>query len=264
MRPTTVGELARERGDVTSGGSGASTSDDRHMDEWKEARATLSAFDDRVHDLRKYGFTFITALLTADSILIPAAAAGSATVPTVIKLAVFVVTLILILAVRLIHRNYQLFLEAAALRAKILERVLNLELTETISMRHRAEHAHAYESSLYLCFALSAGVLGGTILHPELWAVLLLGVVTAGTMFAIYRIEQIELSFEHRKVDWIVDPIECSPGGGVSITLTNLDQEESLPVPTGVAWEVKTQTGTLVYQEKVTEPRSIAPGDSYT
>jgi len=59
--------------------------------EWEVARNVLKEFDDRIHDLRKYGFSFLTALLAAEALLIPgpiAEAAGKAGIPDLIKLAV--------------------------------------------------------------------------------------------------------------------------------------------------------------------------------
>ncbi len=36
------------------------------LDEWKESRAILAIFDENLHDIRKYGFTFLAGLLTID------------------------------------------------------------------------------------------------------------------------------------------------------------------------------------------------------
>ena len=30
------------------------------IDEWKETRAVMARFDENLHDLRKYGFSFVT------------------------------------------------------------------------------------------------------------------------------------------------------------------------------------------------------------
>ena len=42
---------------------------DNYNEEWKSCRETVSKFDSTLIDLRKYGFTIITSLLTAGSFL---------------------------------------------------------------------------------------------------------------------------------------------------------------------------------------------------
>ena len=66
-----------------------------YMEEWKVARELLASFDDRLDNLRKYGFSFLTALLTADSILLPGSvpALADKALSDPVKLAVLVVTL---------------------------------------------------------------------------------------------------------------------------------------------------------------------------
>ena len=140
------------------------------MEEWKSARKLLGQFDDRLHDLRKYGFSFITALLAAESILIPgpeAKAAGQAVIPDRIKLAVMLATLLLIMGMRLMDKHYRLFQEAAMVRAKIIERSLNLELSDAIAFRYNGEHFWRYINWLYYLFAWTTGLLGVFILYPN-------------------------------------------------------------------------------------------------
>lgn len=78
-----------------------------HLKEWEKARGVLQFYDDKLHDLRKYGFSFITAFLTADGILLSTKLSSGTPAP--IKFAVFGVTLILILALHLIDKNYRVF-----------------------------------------------------------------------------------------------------------------------------------------------------------
>ena len=105
-----------------------------HMEEWKQARDVIKSYDEHLHDLRKYGFSFLTALLAAGAILTPAIVESTeAQVPNVVKFAVFSVTLLLIAALHLLDRNYRVFQEAAVTRALVLERRLNIELSEVIT-----------------------------------------------------------------------------------------------------------------------------------
>jgi hypothetical protein len=162
------------------------------LEKWKSARKVLSQFDDRLHDLRKYGFSFITALLTAESILIPgpeAQAAGEAVIPPRIKLGVMLATLLLVVGIRLMDKHYRLFQEAAAVRAKIIERSLNLELSDAIAFRYRAEQFWRYINWLYYLFAGTTGLLGVFILYPD--APTVIGVLI-GTLVAVVAIWIIE------------------------------------------------------------------------
>lgn len=82
------------------------------MKEWETARGVLKDYDERTHDLRKIGFSFITALLAAQSLLIPNLVPGVASsnaLPEFVKLSVLLVTLLLIITLRLIEKMYQLF-----------------------------------------------------------------------------------------------------------------------------------------------------------
>ena len=75
-------------------------SDDLIYKEWESCRNVLKEFDTRIHEIRKYGFTFLTALIAAESILIPESAfigTGAAGMPDYIKLGIFGVTLFLFL-----------------------------------------------------------------------------------------------------------------------------------------------------------------------
>src|SRR5213076_1903848 len=106
------------------------------MAEWKVARDLVTKCDDRTMALRKTGFGFITALITAESILATGAAGKELSHSG--KYAVVLVTLLLLVLLRLVERQGQLVQEAAALRANILERALNLGLTEVISDKYHS------------------------------------------------------------------------------------------------------------------------------
>ncbi|MCL5949027.1 MAG: hypothetical protein M1490_00940, partial [Candidatus Bathyarchaeota archaeon] len=81
------------------------TSSDYAIDEWKEARHVVEKFDDRQHDLRKYGFTFLSALIAVDSLT-----KLYSSVDDRIRIAVVGVTLLLTVALRLLDKSYSLFM----------------------------------------------------------------------------------------------------------------------------------------------------------
>ncbi len=245
------------------------TIEDPRLIEWKTGRSTIKDFDTRLHDLRKYGFSFLTALLTAEAILIPAAAAAavqSVGVPSFIKLGVFVVTLLLILALRLMDRYYVLFIKAIVDRTLILERVLNFELTETISQRHRDEKFRMSIIGLYISFSVAVGVLGTFTLLPDLPLIIWQIGITAIVVLLIALIEGLNLLYGERgRLDWIVGCTECSQGDLVRITATNLNKRKTeIVLDQGVVWAVRTQDGKKVHEEKTSAPIPIYPQDSYT
>jgi hypothetical protein len=243
--------------------------DDMSLKEWEVARNLIKEFDDRIHDLRKYGFSFLTALFAAESLLIPGyinIRAGQPFIPDFIKLAVMLVTLLMIVALRIMERNYQLFIKCASQRARILERNLNLELTEIISSRHRREKISKYENLIYICFVLGIGGLGSTILFPNYIAMGIMLLFTVVVLFGIKNIKSFDIEYSFKKfTDWTIDRLECKRGDTIRITLTNLDEASSFKIKSGdVAWEIKTQDGCLIHQEKIAKDISIFSDGNYT
>jgi len=194
-----------------------------HLEEWKKARDVLKSFDDKLHDLRKYGFSFVTALLTVEGILITgghATTRGGTALSDGAKFAVFGVTLLLILALHLIDQNYRVYQRAANMRARILERKLNLELSETITDRYKAEDIKTRVLLLYFFFIVGVLLLGGFSLYPN-W--IYIGILLAAACAAIRLTSLLGTTFKYEyEEDWTISPLECTPTDKVTITLTNL------------------------------------------
>ena len=131
------------------------------LDEWKETRAVLARFDENHHDLRKYGFVFLAALLTADSIQ---AYLG---LPLFTRFVLLIITIAFIVGLRILDHNYQNFKEAATIRSRILEVSLNIELSETIDVHYRNEKWGKYIDNLYNAFLVITILLGVAILFPQ-------------------------------------------------------------------------------------------------
>ena len=72
-----------------------------HFEEWKRCRDTCDRFDNYQLDLRKYGFTLITGILTAGSFL------GFAGPTKGIQSAVIIVTMILVVVLFWLDTYYQ-------------------------------------------------------------------------------------------------------------------------------------------------------------
>jgi hypothetical protein len=249
------------------------------MKEWKVSREVLASFDDRLDNLRKYGFTFLTALLAADSILLPASApaianstlANTTPLPDPIKLAVLIVNLLLIVALQFIDRNYQVFLRAAASRATVLERILNLELTDVISQRYNFSHVGYYMTCVYFAFVFGVGILGYAIFtvdkaNSTVVALLWLAV---GVSLAIIVIQlTFSVDFPYGTIDWTIDPLQCQAGEKLAITITNLEPNSDLCFERGeVLWEIRNENnGKAIKGAKavLASDLSIKVNDSHT
>ncbi len=242
--------------------------EDVRFKEWTVARQTISEFDGRLHDLWKYGFSFLTALLAAESILIPAPVAesmGEIYLPNLVKMGVLLVTLVLILAIGLIDRNYQLFIKALVQRALILERALNIELTETISIRYKGAKVQWFREMLYVLFAGGIVILGYAILWPDYlfyWVVL----AAIGVALAIVAMmNRLDLHYPHhdQMIDWSLDRNQCRQGDDVAIVITNLNTaKESLPA--GTLFEIKSLDGKTYHTRTLEAQVDIASEGDYT
>jgi hypothetical protein len=238
------------------------------LEEWKVARNTLKEFDDRTHDLRKFGFSFLTALLTAESILIPgplAESLGKVALPGAVRLCILLVTLLFILAISLIERNYQLFIKAIVQRALVLEPTLNIELSEIITNRYREGRAQHWRDGLYALFVFVVLVLGYAILMPDLPLFLVLVFFSSFVIVAIFwMMKRLDLQYSHGQIDWSLDRNQCQEGDSVAITITNLSPKIVQGFGVGRLFEVRSLDGANAYPHVLEYPIVIEPEDNYT
>ncbi len=202
----------------TQGNAGSDPEREIHLKEWEKARDFLKLFDEKLHDLRKFGFGFVTALIAANGILFSAKEESGASAE--IKFAVFLVTLILIMALQLIDRNYIVFQKAAATRALVLERKLNIELSEIITDRYRSRNIEIFVWAIYGIFMFCVLLLCYYSIGAQFSLILLLIIV-------VYEITRqfLKLNVDYRYTvpeDWTISPINCSMDGEVKITVSNL------------------------------------------
>jgi hypothetical protein len=252
------------------------------MSEWQTARSLLAAYDNNLHDLRKFGFTFLTGLLAAESILLPSTTTpgGSSGLPDYLKLGVFFVTLLLIFALHLIDENYLVFEDAASTRALVLERELNLELTEIVGDRYQKGEVRKHVLWVYYLFAFGVLLLGIFVFAGDFLYDAILGVgflVTVGQSSRSNTTMKMKYRFgkdgsESR--DWSLGLIRGAHGDFLTVTLTNLtlvpDPKFGNPkihnpivFPAGsVVWRVEDAEGAAVYEEKA--KNEIRINDNYT
>jgi hypothetical protein len=151
----------------------ASASSDSGPPEWQAARDVLDKFDERLHDLRKYGFSFITGLLSIDALF--------ASILVGWKLAALLATLALIVSLNLVDRNYRVFQIAATIDAQLLERRNEMNLTQTTSRIYDDAHIKFFFQTVYIMFTLATLLLGWFILADHSYHLLLLAAFAVAT-----------------------------------------------------------------------------------
>lgn len=249
-------------------------SDKNLFSEWTTARDILTEYDGMLHDLRKYGFSFLTALLAAESVLVPTIVSksgveGGTVLPNSVKVAVLVVNFLLIILLRLLDRNYEVFQDAAATRALVLEKKLNLELTEIISVRYNGSHVRSYITGLYAAFVLGVYGIGWVVLSPD-W--LSIEILTAFFVVSIFFVafvfgQQVRVLYPCGRIDWSISRLDCRVGDEIEITLTNLFERPISFQPGCVMWDLRKQNSTKsehTEQIPVSGELTIRAGDSYT
>lgn len=214
----------------------SSSDSDRTLDEWKEARSVLARFDTNLHDLRKVGFTFVTALLAANGLLSQNLTGATSVVPDGVKAGVLVATMGLIVALKLLDTHYRLFQQAASVRGRILEDRLNLDITNDISLFYDYRKYWWYVQVLYYSFVGLTVLLGFAILWGDtlLIATMLVAALVSGVLIHVIDQEK-PTAFE----DWSVDKKIVSKGTPVRITYTNLNSRDVAPGTFRLWWNVK-------------------------
>jgi hypothetical protein len=190
------------------------------FEEWKEVRGIFTRFDGYLNDLRKYGFSVIAALLTATSIEAMLNLDESA------RFALLILSCAFITALHLFDHNYRQYEKAASKRAKILEPMLNIKISEIISERYHNQSIFLYIPLIYIIFIWITWGLGRAILpttHYVFWLTL---AAVLSTVFIIVITKSLSVNLKHPnssfEEDWSIDKLFCNVGEPVKITLTNL------------------------------------------
>ncbi len=165
--------------------------DARLFEEWKEARRQITGLDDTLAGLRKYGFTFITALLAADSILGQATINAAVIISPEVKFAVFLSILVLVAGLYATDNFYGVVQKGAAARAREIENHFGKGgLTGTISKFYAQRFLWLYIEFLYVTFALASEVLAVIVLYPSPLLLTLMTFATMTTLLFIYRLHR--------------------------------------------------------------------------
>ena len=130
------------------------------LEEWKESRNSIARFDQIIIDIRKYGFTFITGLLSAEAYLFITISG----LTPLEKIGITVVNLALIYALFRIDRYHEIFLMGAVQNSINLEADLDFKLSIMIHKYINDAHTDEWGSRLYRVF-------GGAAILPALTSV---------------------------------------------------------------------------------------------
>jgi len=222
------------------------------LDEWKEARSVIARFDNNLHDLRKYGFSFVTALLAANGLL---SQGGTSVVPLGVKTAVLMATMGLIVTLKLLDTHYRRFQTAASMRGRILEDRLNLDLTNDISFFYALDRWWRYVQGLYYGFVVLTALLGVAILwgKPFFIITILIAALVSGLLIYFINDEKVSRDFMALE-DWSVDRKIVGKGSPVRITFTNLNVGDREPGTFKLWWNIRAEAK---IGEAVLEPKDI-------
>jgi hypothetical protein len=168
--------------------------DPEALDEWKECRATIARFDGILADTRKYGFTLVTVLLTANALVVSSN-------NTVDRPAASIIVMALLFALFMLDNYYWDLVRGAVGRAIELEKQndekVSIKITGKISERVAQSHATVLILIVYSVFVLVAmgtGLTAGPGSTPATpWGQYLVVLVAAGellTMAAVFLIVQ--------------------------------------------------------------------------
>lgn len=239
---------------------------DIRVEEWKEIRTVFSKFDDRIHGLRKYGFTFVTALLTADALLLPFPVGSTPALPDSAKFAVLGVTVILIVGLKFSERGYQFYLEAAMSRATILEAQLNLETSKMIKDVVAMKKGSRYSKATYYLLE-GAVILLAYVVLPWIPAFIITIAAVAEGYYSEKKVEK-DLRRDLDYVDWTVSKLEYKQGEQLKITITNLTQRDFMfdpNLPDELWWMISHQNDPKVSLKfGIDIPVEVKRNQSYT
>ena len=159
---------------------------DNKLEEWKQCIFLLDKFEDRLDAVRRYGFTFIAGLLSADAIL---GQVSGVVVNLSVKIAVLWIAAFLILILRVLDRDYQLLQRVIGNRARELEKDSGMSLERDILENYVKLGIWRFTLALYYGFECLVLLLGLAIVwgNMELELLAILGPLI--TIASIYSIE---------------------------------------------------------------------------
>lgn len=177
------------------------------LHEWQECRVTVGRFDGYLADTRKYGFTLITVLLTANALV----TTGNAAVD---RPAASIVIMVLLLALFMIDNYYWVMLKAAVKRAKELE-ASHDQISWKLSSTANKSHATDVVLAFYGLFVLvAAGIPIVALLAAKPVAVGGLIAVVVAMLIELMAMATVYLLVEHPELrfsKWFAEEVLRTP-----------------------------------------------------
>jgi len=124
------------------------------LKEWTECRSSIGRFDQVIVDLRKYGFSIITGLLTADTFFL----VKSEGISVWQSVALYAVMAVLIFALFTVDQCFEMFLRGAVERASELEKEHDMGITRVISEKSGRANTDTWGRRTYSLFEIAAAL----------------------------------------------------------------------------------------------------------
>ena len=196
--------------------------------EWSKAREIIDSCETRVQEARKVGFSLVSALLTAGSLL-----GGKLDEVTQSRAALpFSITcLALLVGIAVTEKQAMITLSAAATRCRFLEALSSVELTEAISHRFGMDRWHGYTLVFYALFGLAAALIGLALSTGEITSLAILAF--SFTYFAVLTRLYTLRPRSGPGPDLFLDRVECRVGEYITIAVMN-HADESQPLLSNV------------------------------
>ena len=151
--------------------------------EWAECRTTIGRFDGIIADLRKYGFSLVTLLLTASALI----TSGNVVADRVASSSVVIVLIVVLFTM---DRYWWGLLRVAVERAGQLEDILGMQLSKSLGEIARKTHNTRAATLAYMAFVVVAlAVAMGGISEPtsssRTWAFIFMPSFAVGALLLI-------------------------------------------------------------------------------
>jgi hypothetical protein len=166
------------------------------MQEWAECRTTIGRLDGILADIRKYGFSLVTLLLTATA-LVPTAN------PAADRVAASSVVIVLVIVLFLMDRYWWVLLRTAVGRAYELEQGLGIEISSRLSKVAQASHNTQAASLIYATFVLVSGGVALVSVGPSgqsasLWVMIIIAITAVFAIVLLHCVIEARLPPEAR------------------------------------------------------------------
>lgn len=124
------------------------------FEEWKGCRSSIARFDEAVLNIREYGFTLLTLLISADGFLYSKLESDSSKQTGAIA-GICIALMLLVLSLFRVDRFHEVFLRAAVGRSEELEKSLGMKLSAQISQYSKECKTETWGVRVYISFIVA-------------------------------------------------------------------------------------------------------------